>query len=702
MRLVCYIDGEKQIYPLKEGTVSIGRSRDCGLVIPTKGVSREHAEITVSGGEITIRDLGSSNGIYVNEQKVREISLADGDLVGLGKFKLTFEGGGAESDATMVDATPVDDAPVDDGSPVRFDDVSTEETDQNDAQEEMGFVEDRPPTQEDTPVDDRFVPVKYEEPEQAGALAVGPQLVQKDGKWYLKDPITDREVEIVPKHQEGADGEEGEPEEVEDAPPQRSPLKLVIVGMGALVVLLVCASILLKPPPPKPGPGGPGKREFVEAVDEGVSLLESRDYEAAKKIFLRAHGWKPDYSVGKVLADVTEKLEAGDADPLSYDWDTLFTHFNTLKNSVYSTSKVEAFAQIKQEWVLDEKKYEAVVSRGLDYLKKNDPEAALTIFQKVPQSSPSFLRAKDPIVKAKASCAAKYEALAKNKISTRDWNSAIPHYEKADQFTDEPDTFSRQIEDIRKWQTHSTFLDEAKEKQENDELEAVLTLLAKVDATSPYRPQSDALKQTVEEELGRRSKDKQLNKVLDLYAAGNGEGALKLIAEENVGLDEPTKAKIRRVVKAMETAESLFKAKEYEKARAKWEEITTIEEDTENGYHRQAVQKLDDFEAQRRRFAVEYERMAEQAMKEKDYPKARRLFGEAQLNDPEGKLGVRGLEALKREAQKAYQAGLTFDGKKEFKQAIAAFKRAMLFAEPGTRHYDDSRRRLGSLELMQD
>jgi hypothetical protein len=697
MRLVCYIDGEKQIYPLKEGTVSIGRSRDCGVVIPTKGISREHAEITVKGGEITIRDLGSSNGVYVNEQKVREISLADGDLIGFGKFKITFEGGGAESDATMVDATPVDD-----DSPVRFDDVSSEETDKNVPQKEMGFVEDRPPTHEDTPVDERFVPVKYEEPAQAGALAVGPQLVQKEGKWYLKDPATGREVEIVPKHQTGADGEEGEPEQAEDLPAQRSPLKLVIAGVVALVTLLVCASVLLKPPPPKPGPKPPGKVEFVLAVDEGVSLLEKKDYETAKKIFLRAHGWKPDYSIGKVLADVTDKLEAGNAEPLSYDWDTLFTQFHELKNSVYSTSKVEAFAKIKQNWVLTEKRFQAVVSRGLDQLKKNDPEAALSTLQKVPKASPSYLRAKGPIVQAKASCAAKYEALAKNDISTRGWDTALQNYEKADQFTDEPDTFSRQIDDIRKWQTHSNFLDEAKEKQGNDELEAVLTLLAKVDATSPYRTESDALKQTVQDELNRRLKDKQLNKVLDLYAAGNGEDALTLLAEENVGLDEPTKAKIRRVVKAMETADNLFKEKEYEKARAKWEEITTTEEDTENGYHRQALQKLDDFETKRRLFAIEYERMAEQAMKDGDFAKARRLFTEAQLNDPEGRLGKEGLKELKGRAQKAYQDGLVLENKKQVKEAIAAFKKAMIYAEPGTRHYDDSRRRLGTLELMQD
>ena len=106
MRLQTYIDGEKKVMALHEGTLVIGRAKDCDLVIPAKGISRRHAQITVKSGQATVRDLGSSNGIYVNEKKVKELSLTDGDVIGLGKFTMTFEGA---NDLTedMVDATPV-------------------------------------------------------------------------------------------------------------------------------------------------------------------------------------------------------------------------------------------------------------------------------------------------------------------------------------------------------------------------------------------------------------------------------------------------------------------------------------------------------------------------------------------------------------------------------------------------------------------
>lgn len=62
-----------------QGTLMIGRSRDCDLVLPGNHVSRHHAELYLHGGQPWVRDLDSSNGTYVNRQKVREQGLRDGD-----------------------------------------------------------------------------------------------------------------------------------------------------------------------------------------------------------------------------------------------------------------------------------------------------------------------------------------------------------------------------------------------------------------------------------------------------------------------------------------------------------------------------------------------------------------------------------------------------------------------------------------------
>lgn len=62
----------------------IGRQEGCQIRIPIAGISRTHCEVTVQGGAVTVKDLGSSNGTYVNQERVTEQSLAAGDLISIG------------------------------------------------------------------------------------------------------------------------------------------------------------------------------------------------------------------------------------------------------------------------------------------------------------------------------------------------------------------------------------------------------------------------------------------------------------------------------------------------------------------------------------------------------------------------------------------------------------------------------------------
>ena len=60
----------------------IGRRSDCQLAVPCRSVSKEHAEIFESGGSLWVRDLQSTNGTYVNGERVTsEVELKAGDLI---------------------------------------------------------------------------------------------------------------------------------------------------------------------------------------------------------------------------------------------------------------------------------------------------------------------------------------------------------------------------------------------------------------------------------------------------------------------------------------------------------------------------------------------------------------------------------------------------------------------------------------------
>lgn len=96
--------GEKTPVPLTRERTMIGRLDDCHIRIPAPEVSRNHCEIVVEDGTIEINDLGSSNGTFVNQERVSKRSLDAGDLVSVGGmvFVVTVDGQPREIIPTMM------------------------------------------------------------------------------------------------------------------------------------------------------------------------------------------------------------------------------------------------------------------------------------------------------------------------------------------------------------------------------------------------------------------------------------------------------------------------------------------------------------------------------------------------------------------------------------------------------------------------
>ncbi len=103
-----FISGKYQggEFPLKaEKNVVIGRSSELDMVLVEDMVSRKHAKITITAGKITIEDLGSTNGTFVNGEKVKSTRLKEGDriLIGTSILKLVRQGSNvAELDEAQV------------------------------------------------------------------------------------------------------------------------------------------------------------------------------------------------------------------------------------------------------------------------------------------------------------------------------------------------------------------------------------------------------------------------------------------------------------------------------------------------------------------------------------------------------------------------------------------------------------------------
>jgi len=88
-----YQGGEFPVAPEKQ--ILIGRSSDLDMVLVEDMVSRKHARITMQSDQIWIEDLGSTNGTFVNGEKIKRAHLKEGDRVLIGTSILKLIAGDA-------------------------------------------------------------------------------------------------------------------------------------------------------------------------------------------------------------------------------------------------------------------------------------------------------------------------------------------------------------------------------------------------------------------------------------------------------------------------------------------------------------------------------------------------------------------------------------------------------------------------------
>jgi hypothetical protein len=79
-------------YPLVRAITRLGRGSDTDIRIEDPGASRNHCEI-VLGQPVIVRDLSSTNGTFINGERISQIAIADGTVVMIGSTQLVFRSG---------------------------------------------------------------------------------------------------------------------------------------------------------------------------------------------------------------------------------------------------------------------------------------------------------------------------------------------------------------------------------------------------------------------------------------------------------------------------------------------------------------------------------------------------------------------------------------------------------------------------------
>lgn len=97
-------EGVRSGFPLNKDHTVIGREVQCAVMLNDNSVSRQHSSITRLAEGYLLKDMGSSNGTYVNGHRIQEALLKDGDRISIGDCEFWFEAPATEQDTASANA----------------------------------------------------------------------------------------------------------------------------------------------------------------------------------------------------------------------------------------------------------------------------------------------------------------------------------------------------------------------------------------------------------------------------------------------------------------------------------------------------------------------------------------------------------------------------------------------------------------------
>lgn len=98
--------GKQRVFPIPNDVTVIGRRKNCDFRIPLESVSRRHCQLSFQDGSLSLRDLGSRNGTFLNGKKVEETAIEPGDFLRIGPVTFAFQIDGLPQKVSLPHTPP--------------------------------------------------------------------------------------------------------------------------------------------------------------------------------------------------------------------------------------------------------------------------------------------------------------------------------------------------------------------------------------------------------------------------------------------------------------------------------------------------------------------------------------------------------------------------------------------------------------------
>jgi len=676
VRLVIECAGKKVEYPLTEGTLIVGRDSSCDICFPDPSLSRRHLMCALSGLDVRIRDLSSKNGTFLGPQRVSEVRLQPGVRIRAGNCFICAEE--EAQDATVAEVEqpstapePVEEAP---GHPP-MDLESRVPDDENFEQEE-----------EPTPVDESIPQAVAAENDEEARLLV------RDNRWFVQDPATGVEVEIVPLGGGGSSiatqpEQTGGPLAVDALRPAALPAvrprgragalvpvrggvvpgaareqswlgKLLtdrkkrrrLIAITALCALAaVLAAVLLKSkPPPPPISASLYRREVNRAVNQyaaGNSELALATLQNLQKMPMNFKPRVAEMFQETILADV--KMEKS----FAKGYEEAQKRWKEVREDSKTPAELRKIAKKRSRWIDDEENNYLSLTEARRYVEAGDFISAERYARNVREDS-MFRKEADPIIRqAHAAVIKGIIERAEAAVRRQKWPQAVATYKEAIEHDDSlADQLKPKIALYERYQRELTAYNSAQSLAQAGRHADALRQLDTIVKDSPYAKNAASLRAQCEASGSSQA-------ALTAYNGGNGDGALKIL--DKAGLKSGgLYSKIQRVLEVRAQAWQAMKEGKFQTAENAWKTVTGIETDKNNHYVKEALRELQYLPQRKRQMAEQFVKEANEALERLEYKAARLKFFEALLLNPDNQNAVNGRVQLRKKAQLEYNLAL--------------------------------------------